>query len=99
MYESNETLDQLVHLHIDGAFDRRELVRRAIRHCGSFAAAMAALAGFEELRAQTTPCPANVRIPADGPDLEVADVEYSGEGGKMLVTLPIPSASRASSPP
>ncbi len=31
MYESQNPIDQLVHLYVDGAFDRRELVQRVIR--------------------------------------------------------------------
>lgn len=84
MYESKDPLDELVHLYVDGAFDRRELVSRVTKMTGSLAAALAALAGFEELKAQATPCPANVRVPVDAPDIVAQDVEYAGPGGKML---------------
>mgnify|MGYP002778272738 FL=1 len=84
MYESKDPLDELVHLHIDGAFDRRELVSRVTKLTGSLAAALAALGGFEELKAQATPCPANVRVPADAPDIVAQDVEFGGPGGKMF---------------
>ena len=52
MYESKNPIDELVHLYVDGAFDRRELVQRVIRVTGSLGAALAALSGFEELKAQ-----------------------------------------------
>ena len=85
MYESKNPIDELVHLYVDGAFDRRELVQRVVRVTGSLAAALAALGGFEELRAQPpSACPADLRIPADAPDLEGRDVEFAGPGGRML---------------
>lgn len=84
MYESKDPLDELVHLYVDGAFDRRELVSRVTKLTGSLAAALVALGGFEELKAQATPCPANVRVPADAPDIVGQDVEFAGPGGKML---------------
>jgi carboxymethylenebutenolidase len=85
MHESRNPIDELVHLYVDGAFDRRELVQRVVRVTGSLTAALAALAGFEELRAQPpSACPADVRVPADAPDLEARDVEFAGPGGRML---------------
>ena len=85
MYESKHPIDELVHLYVDGAFDRRELVQRVVRVTGSLAAALVALGGFEELRAQApSVCPAGVSIPADAPDLEGRDVEFAGPGGRML---------------
>ena len=91
MYESKNPIDELVHLYVDGAFDRRELVQRVIRVTGSLTAAVAALAGFEELRAQApSACPADVRVPADAPDLEARDVEFAGPGGRMMGYLVMP---------
>ena len=91
MYESKNPIDELVHLYVDGAFDRRELVQRVIRVTGSLTAAVAALAGFEELRAQApSACPADVRVPADAPDLEARDVEFAGPGGRMMGYLAMP---------
>lgn len=85
MYESKNPIDELVHLYVDGAFDRRELVQRVVRVTGSLAAALAALGGFEELRAQPpSACPANVRVAADDPAIEGRDVEFAGPGGRML---------------
>jgi len=85
MYQSQDPIDQLVHLYVDGAFDRRELVQRVIRVTGSLTAALAALAGFDELRAQPpSACPPDVRVPADAADLDGADVEFAGPGGRML---------------
>lgn len=48
MYEDKNPIASLVHLYVDGAFSRRELVQRVARYTGSVAAAMTALAGFQE---------------------------------------------------
>jgi carboxymethylenebutenolidase len=86
MYESKNPVDQLVHLYVDGAINRRDLVRRVARHTGSMAAALAALSGYEDLRAQTPPqgCPAGVSVPADAPDLITADVTFPSDDGARL---------------
>lgn len=84
MYENDDPVHQLVHLYVDGAFGRRELIKRVARYTGSIAAAMTALGGYEELKAQPSPCPAGVRVPPEAEDLVVQDVEFPGEGGKVL---------------
>ncbi len=85
MYESKNPIDELVHLYVDGAFDRRELVQRVVRVTGSLAAALAVLGGFEELQAQPpSACPANVKVAEDDPSIEGRDVEFAGPGGRML---------------
>jgi carboxymethylenebutenolidase len=48
------------------------------------AAAMTALGGYEELKAQPSPCPAGIRVPENAEDLVVQDVEFPGEGGKVF---------------
>lgn len=84
MYENDDPVHQLVHLYVDGAFGRRELIKRVARYTGSMAAAMAALGGFDELKAQPSPCPAGIRVPADADDIVAQDVEFPGEGGKVF---------------
>ena len=49
MYENDDPVHQLVHLYVDDAFGRRELIKRVARYTGSMAAAVAALGGYEEL--------------------------------------------------
>jgi carboxymethylenebutenolidase len=81
-------IEELAHLYVDGAFDRRELLRRVARVTGSIAAATVALESLglaaqrkdEELCA----CPEDVRVPEDARDLEVMDVEFPGEAGTMF---------------
>lgn len=67
-----------VHLYVDGAFGRRDLIERVTRPAGSLAAAMLALGGFDELHAQATPAPPGVRAPENEPDSGARDVTYSG---------------------
>ena len=90
MYENDDPVHQLVHLYVDGAFGRRELINRVARYTGTVAAAMVALGGFEELKAQATPCPAGIKVPVDAEDLIVQDVEFPGEAGKILAHFAYP---------
>lgn len=84
MYENDDPIHQLVHLYVDGAFGRRELVKQVAKYTGGIAAAIAALGGFEELKAQATPCPAGIRVPVDAEDIVAQDVEFNGEAGKIF---------------
>ncbi len=97
MYDENQgPIEKLVHLYIDGAFNRRQLIRRVARHTGSVAAAMTALAGFEILPAQTpSTCPADASVPADAPDLVVSDVQFPGDAGTVLGHLAYPRTTAA----
>lgn len=82
MYENKNPIAQLVHLYVDGAFSRRELVKRVTRHTGSAAAAVAALGGFEELRAEPpSEVPAGLRTAEVDPDIVAGDVNFPGEAG------------------
>lgn len=91
MYESDKPIDGLVHLYIDGAFSRRELVRRVAQHTGSVTAALAALNGFEELRAQSPPVvPDGVRVAADAAGIVAMDLEFTGEAGRHWAYLAYP---------
>jgi carboxymethylenebutenolidase len=91
MYEDNQgPIESLVHLYVDGAFSRRELVRRVARHTGSVVAALAALRGFDVWGQTPSACPADVRVPADAPDLIAQDVTYPGEGTTLMGHLAYP---------
>lgn len=86
MYETNDPVGSLVHLYVDGAFDRRELVKRVARLTGGITAALAALAAFPDAaEAQAPACPPDLRVPATAPDLVVTDVRYPGEDGATLL--------------
>lgn len=92
MYDENESpIESLVHLYIDGAFSRRELIQRVARHTGSVAAAVAALSGYAVVNAQTTStCPADASVPADAPDLNTSDVQFPGDAGTVFGYLAYP---------
>src|SRR5438093_435672 len=93
--ESQNPIDNLVHLYVDGAFNRRELIRRVAGHAGSFAAAMTILSGYSALEAadNTPACPIDASVPADAPDLNVSDVEFPGDAGTIFAHLAYPKST------
>jgi carboxymethylenebutenolidase len=90
MHDNNDPIHSLVHLYVDGAFGRRELIKRVAKYTGGVAAAIAALGSFEELNAQPSACPAGVRVPEDAEDLVVQDLEIPGEAGKIFAHVAMP---------
>ena len=70
---------ELIHLYIDGAFDRRELVKRLAKIVGGTQAAIGLIAaeGLNAQECQT--CPDDVRVPADAADLDMQSVQYDGQ--------------------
>lgn len=90
--ENNDPVHELVHLYVDGAFNRRELVSRVTKILGSTAAAVTALSSFqEELQAQPPQaCPAGVQVPINAPDVVAQDVEFAGEASKIFAHFAYP---------
>lgn len=88
MFDTNE-IDGLVHLYIDGAFSRRELVKRVARKTGGVAAALVALQAFDLPRASAQ-CLDDVRIPEGAADLQTQMVEFPGEAGIVFAYLARP---------
>jgi carboxymethylenebutenolidase len=90
---SNE-IEELVHLYVDGAFNRRELFRRVAGLTGSTATATVALTALgvpDEAAAQTADaCPENVRVSADDTSVESVFAEFPGEAGKTYGYLSLP---------
>jgi carboxymethylenebutenolidase len=83
MRHDNE-IEELVHLYEDGAFPRRELVNRLIRRTGSAVLAAAVLETFGlQAEAQTGACPADVRVPADAPGIDIYKISFPGQGGTL----------------
>lgn len=79
-----EQIEDLIHLYIDGAYDRRELLKRVAKYTGSIAAAMAAVG--PEIMAQTAPpagTPANASVREDEPSIQWFWVQYAGESGTL----------------
>lgn len=92
MFNEHESpVDELVHLYVDGAFDRRELVRRVAKMAGGTAAALTTLNGYEVFGQSATACPANVQVPADAADVTARDVQYTGEESTLYGYLAYPS--------
>jgi len=97
MFREDETpIESLVHLWVDGAFNRRELVRRVAKHTGSAAAALAVLRGYDVFAQASTPCPATVQVPPDAPDIVARDVAYPGDAGDIFgyVAYPVAAGSQ-----
>ncbi|MDQ6678827.1 MAG: dienelactone hydrolase family protein [Acidobacteriota bacterium] len=92
MFDQNEgPVDGLVHLYVDGAFSRRELVSRVAKITGSTAAALAALSGYEVFGQTAVSCPADVRVPEDAPDVVARDMQYTGDESTLLGYLAYPA--------
>lgn len=98
MLHDENPVGELVHLYVDGAFGRRELIERVTKMTGSLAAAMLALGGFEELNAQATPVPPGVRVAENDPDIEARDVTYSGLDSNLYGYLAMPRGLRDQQP-
>jgi carboxymethylenebutenolidase len=83
--EFRNEVEALVHLYIDGAFNRRELVKRLTRSTGSLAAALAAMQALDvPAEAQTSAaCLASVRTPENPSDIDIYDVDFAGEAGSL----------------
>ncbi|MBI2685501.1 MAG: dienelactone hydrolase family protein [Acidobacteria bacterium] len=93
MYNDNEQdpVNELVHLYVDGAFDRRELISRVTKLFGSAAAATVALGSYSEVLAQTpSACPANIKVPLDAPDIVAKDVEFTANGVRIFAHFAYP---------
>ena len=83
MRDHNE-VEALVHLYEDGAFPRRELMRRLIRITGSAAAAAATLETMGvPAAAQASACPADVRVPENAPGIDIYSVSFPGPAGTL----------------
>lgn len=96
--EFDNPVSELVHLYVDGAFGRRELIERVAKMTGSIAAAMLALGGYEELQAQATPVPPGIRTLETDPDIIGQDVTYSGIDGRLFGYLVAPRNQREELP-
>lgn len=82
-------VEELVHLYVDGAFSRRELMERASKYAGGLATAAAALVslGVGTAEAQT---PRGPQIPEGTPGILTRSVSYNGEGVNLLGYLAVP---------
>jgi carboxymethylenebutenolidase len=91
-------IEELAHLYVDGAFDRRELLRRVAAVTGSLAAAAATLDAMDlqesaqdaESRAERE----DIRVPGHAHDLIVRDIQFPGETGAIFAHLARPRRAR-----
>lgn len=90
----NNEIEELVHLYEDGAFPRRELLRRIAKVTGSLttaAAAVAALGVPEEASAQTAAGCEDLRVSATDREVQSVIAEFPGEAGKLFGYLSLPT--------
>ena len=92
MGENNNLIEELVHLYVDGAFSRRELMERVSKHAGGMAAAVVALTalGVGTAEAQNA-CPDDVRVPEGAPGIYSSAVSFPGENATLLGYLAYPN--------
>jgi carboxymethylenebutenolidase len=97
MQSNDNPIEELVHLYVDGAFSRRELVERVSKYAGGVAAAVAALTslGVGTAEAQT-PSAAGPQVPEGAPGIITNNVSFAGEGvtlfGYLAYPDPLPPA-------
>ena len=91
MKQENNPVEELVHLYVDGAFSRRELVERVSKYTGGLALAAATLTnlGVSTAEAQTG-TPTDPKVPEGTPGIITNDVSYAGDGVTLLGYVAIP---------
>lgn len=91
MPSEESPVEELVHLYVDGAFSRRELMERVSKYAGGLATAAAALTslGIGTAEAQTAPS-SGPQVPEGAPGILTKSVSFTGEGGTLLAYLAIP---------
>lgn len=94
---SNERIDSLIHLYEDGAFNRRELVRRLTRYTGTAAAALAVIESAGLANAQQAGCLTSIQVPESDRSVISQMLTLYGEGGPLFAYQSLP-ATFASGP-
>jgi carboxymethylenebutenolidase len=91
MQHEENAIEELVHLYVDGAFSRRELMERVSKYAGGVAAAAAALTslGVGTANAQT-PTPTGPQVPEGAPGILTRSVAYAGLGTSLFGYLAYP---------
>lgn len=103
--ENNTPIEELVHLYVDGAFNRRELMEKVSKYAGGWAAALAAMTalgvstGSGVAQAQSLSCPADPKVPADATDITAQDVTYPGQASVLYGYLAYPNPLPATQQP
>ncbi len=88
---THDPIKELIHLYVDGAFSRRDLITRLTRYTGSVAAATAAIESAGLANAQTATCPAGVQVAENDPAIIPQMITIHGEGSPLIVYQVLPS--------
>ena len=90
MHDQNP-IEELVHLYVDGAFSRRELMARLSKYAGGTAAGAVALAelGVGEAEAQIVGRAVN-SVPEGAPGIQTRTVTFTGQGAKLIAYMAWP---------
>jgi carboxymethylenebutenolidase len=94
--EFKNEIEELVHLHEDGALNRRDLLRRVAAITGSLPAALAAVSALgvpQQAQAQEAQpvCPENARVSADSSEVNWTSSEFPGRAGRLYGHLATPN--------
>jgi carboxymethylenebutenolidase len=86
-----DLIASLIHLYQDGAFNRREIVKRLTECTGSVAAALAVIESAGLANAQTGTCPAGVQVAEGDPAIRAQMLTIHGEGGPLYAYQALPA--------
>lgn len=86
-----DPIRSLLHLYVDGALTRRDLITRLTKYTGSAAASAALIqeAGLAQMSAGS--CPAGVQVPENDPAVISQLLTIHGEGGPLFVYQSLPA--------
>jgi carboxymethylenebutenolidase len=93
-----EKIESLIHLYVDGALSRRDLMRRLTKLTGGVAAAAVALeeAGLAQVSPQA--CPDNIKVSENDPAIEWRNLTYPSEAGSTMALYAYPRGLRDKQP-
>jgi carboxymethylenebutenolidase len=85
-----DRIADLVHLYVDGAFNRRELIKRLTQATGSVAAALAVIESEGLAQTTTAACPAGVQVSELDTSVISQMLTLHGEGGPLYAYQSLP---------
>lgn len=88
---AKDRISDLIHLYVDGAFNRRELIKRLTQCTGSVAASIAVLESQGLLEAQSAGCLSSVQVAENDPAVYNQMLTIHGEGGPLFVYQSLPA--------
>ena len=88
---SNDPINSLIHLYVDGAFSRRELISRLTKYTGSVAAATALVESTGYAQSPTPAgCLTDVRVAENDPAVYSQMLTIHGEAGPLFIYQSLP---------